>query len=162
MDQALFELSQRVGQALLARGWMMASAESCTGGWVAECITMVSGSSQWFDRGFVTYTNRAKEEMLGVRADTLRTHGAVSEQTVCEMVEGALRDSQASIAVAISGVAGPTGGSPDKPVGTVCIAWGVKGKAAQAVRHRFDGDRESVRRQSVVAALNGLLERAFD
>lgn len=161
MDQALFELSQRVGHALLARGWMMASAESCTGGWVAECITMVSGSSQWFDRGFVTYTNRAKQEMLEVRADTLRVHGAVSEQTVCEMVDGALRNSQASIAVAISGVAGPTGGSPDKPVGTVCIAWGVKGKPAQAVTHRFDGDRESVRRQSVIAALNGLLERAF-
>lgn len=162
MDQPLFELSQRVGQALLARGWMMASAESCTGGWVAECITMVSGSSQWFDRGFVTYTNRAKEEMLGVRADTLRTQGAVSEQTVCEMVDGALHDSQASIAVAISGVAGPTGGSPDKPVGMVCIAWGVKGKAAQSVRYQFDGDREAVRRQSVIAALNGLLERAFD
>lgn len=161
MDQALFELSQRVGHALLARGWMMASAESCTGGWVAECITMVSGSSQWFDRGFVTYTNRAKQEMLEVRADTLRVHGAVSEQTVCEMVDGALRNSQASIAVAISGVAGPTGGSPEKPVGTVCIAWGVKGKPAQAVTHRFEGDRESVRRQSVIAALNGLLERAF-
>lgn len=160
MDRDLFELSERVGQALLAPGWMMASAESCTGGWVAECVTMVSGSSQWFDRGFVTYTNRAKQEMLGVQAQTLAAHGAVSEQTVAEMVQGALRHSQAQIALAISGVAGPTGGSPDKPVGTVCIGWGLRDAAPQVQRYRFDGDREAVRRQSVIEALNGVLARA--
>lgn len=157
MDQELFDLARRVGQALLQRGVMLASAESCTGGWIGECVTMVPGSSQWFDRGFVTYTNDAKQEMLGVAADTLGRHGAVSEQTVAEMAAGALARSHAGIAVAVSGVAGPTGGSPQKPVGTVCIGWAVRGASPQVRRFHFDGDRAAVRRQSVVEALHGVL-----
>ena len=119
----LTELARRVGEVLLPRGQMLAVAESCTGGWVAKCITDIAGSSQWFDRGFVTYTNAAKETMLGVQAATLDTAGAVSEATVREMVQGALANSRADWALAISGIAGPGGGVPGKPVGTVCFAW---------------------------------------
>ncbi|HZP89313.1 MAG TPA: nicotinamide-nucleotide amidohydrolase family protein [Burkholderiales bacterium] len=160
MDQELFDLADEVGQALLARGWMLATAESCTGGWVAECVTMISGSSQWFDRGFVTYTNAAKEEMLGVSSSTLAAHGAVSEQTVREMTAGALARSHAQVAVAVSGIAGPTGGTAIKPVGTVCIAWRVNQEAPRAETFLFSGDRESVRRQSVIAALRGVVSCA--
>ena len=124
MDQELFDLAARVGQALKARGWMLVTAESCTGGWVSECVTMVPGSSEWFERGFVTYTNVAKREMLGVQAQTLDTHGAVSEQTVREMVAGALARSHGHIAIAVSGVAGPSRRHAQKPVGMVCFALG--------------------------------------
>ncbi len=127
MDRELFDLAARAGQALKARGWMLVTAESCTGGWVSECVTMVPGSSEWFERGFVTYTNVAKREMLGVRSQTLDTHGAVSEQTVREMVVGALAGSHGQIAVAVSGVAGPAGGTAQKPVGMVCFALGDAG-----------------------------------
>jgi nicotinamide-nucleotide amidase len=137
---------------------MLVTAESCTGGWVSECVTMVSGSSEWFDRGFVTYTNIAKREMLGVRAQTLDSHGAVSEQTVCEMAAGALSGSHGHIAVAVSGVAGPTGGTAQKPVGTVCFAWGRRGADPYATTRMLNGDREAVRRQSVIVALEGVLE----
>ena len=157
MDRELFDLAARVGQALKDRGPMLVTAESCTGGWVSECITMVSGSSEWFERGFVTYTNVAKREMLGVRAETLDSHGAVSEQTVREMVAGALAHSHGHIAVAVSGVAGPTGGTAQKPVGMVCFAWGRRGAEPHATTRIFSGDREAVRRQSVIAALEGVL-----
>ena len=110
MDRELFDLASRTGLALKARSWMLVTAESCTGGWVSECVTMVPGSSEWFERGFVTYTNVAKREMLGVRSQTLDTYGAVSEQTVQEMVVGALASSHGHVAVAVSGVAGPAGG----------------------------------------------------
>jgi nicotinamide-nucleotide amidase len=137
---------------------MLATAESCTGGWIGEAVTAVPGSSDWFERGFITYSNAAKQEMLGVRSATLETHGAVSEQTVLEMAAGALAHSRATMAVSVSGVAGPTGGTATKPVGMVCIGWCVRGSAPFAVTKYFHGDRESVRRQSVVVALEGILE----
>lgn len=159
MDPELYELSGRVGDALKARGLMMTAAESCTGGWIGQAITMVPGSSKWFDRGFVTYTNEAKQEMLGVRSATLSKFGAVSEQTVREMVAGALAKSRAQVAVAVSGIAGPDGGSRQKPVGTVLLAWGEKGGGISAQAVHFHGDRDAVRRLTVIAALEGLLAR---
>ncbi len=157
MDKELEDLSARVGAALLERKLMLASAESCTGGWVAEVVTATGGSSQWFERGFVTYSNAAKQELLGVKADTLRQEGAVSEAVVREMAAGALRRSHAQAALAISGVAGPTGGSPGKPVGAVCFAWVLQGREPTAETLHFSGDREAVRKQSVIHALQGLL-----
>ncbi|GAB6044053.1 nicotinamide-nucleotide amidase [Endothiovibrio diazotrophicus] len=157
-DDGLAALAAKVGEALLARGWMVATAESCTGGWVAKALTDVAGSSAYVDRGFVTYTNEAKEEMLGVPAETVARFGAVSGETVRAMAEGALRGSRAGIAVAISGVAGPGGGSAEKPVGTVWFAWATAAGCA-AERQWFDGDREAVRRQAVLHALQGVLTR---
>ena len=157
MDAELYELAGRVADALKARKLMMAAAESCTGGWIGQAVTMVPGSSNWFDRGFVTYTNEAKQDMLGVSAETLKQFGAVSEQAVREMAAGALARSRAHIAVAVSGVAGPGGGSPDKPVGTVWLAWAEKGGNPTAKSIRFHGDRDRVRRQTVMAALEGLV-----
>jgi len=156
-DKKLFELAAQVGVALKAQGLMLATAESCTGGWVAQAVTAVPGSSQWFERGFVTYTYISKREMLGVGQDTLAAHGAVSEQTVREMVAGALANSHAQIAVAISGTAGPDGGTPQKPVGTVCFAWGVKNGEPKSATQHFPGDREAVRRGAVEFALAGVL-----
>jgi nicotinamide-nucleotide amidase len=157
-DDNLDALAGRLGERLLAAGRMAATAESCTGGWIAKTLTDIAGSSAWFDRGFVTYTNAAKQDLLGVRADTLATQGAVSEATVREMVAGALARSRADVAVAVSGIAGPGGGSPEKPVGTVWLAFGARGGPARAERFRFDGDREAVRRQAVARALQGLDE----
>lgn len=159
MDKELEDLSAAVGQALLERKLMLACAESCTGGWVSEVVTATGGSSQWFERGFVTYSNAAKQELLGVKADTLRQHGAVSEAVAGEMAAGALARSHAQVALAISGVAGPSGGSPDKPVGTVCFAWVLRGGTPTTETQHFSGDREAVRRQSVHHALRGLLRR---
>lgn len=157
----LTALSTEVGAALRQRGWMMATAESCTGGWVGQEMTAIAGSSDYFDRGFITYSNAAKEEMLGVSAATLEKYGAVSEETAREMAAGALAHSAAHVAVSITGVAGPTGGSPTRPVGTVCFGWAIRdGGAADSVVKRFAGDREAVRRQSVRFALQGVLERA--
>ena len=157
MDEALYDLAARVGQALKARGLQVVTAESCTGGWIGEAITMVPGSSEWYERGFITYTNTAKMEMLGVLATTLAAYGAVSEQTVKEMAAGALDRSPGDVAVSISGVAGPGGGTPLKPVGTVCFGWALRdGPLAIATLH-FEGDREQVRRQAVVRALEGVL-----
>lgn len=158
-QQTLEALAARLGEALRARGWQLAAAESCTGGWAAQAITAIAGSSAWFDRGFVTYSNAAKCELLGVRETTLATHGAVSEPTVREMALGALAHSQAQAALAISGIAGPGGGSPDKPVGTVCFAWALPGGVVETTTRHFDGDRRDVRAQSVAFALQGLLER---
>ena len=138
--------------------WMLATAESCTGGWIAKCCTDVAGSSAWFDRGFITYSNAAKQDMLGVRAETLAQYGAVSEAVVAEMATGALRHSQAHIAVAVSGIAGPSGGSAEKPVGTVCFAWAMRNGEVLTKTCQFAGDREAVRWQSVVFALNGILQ----
>ncbi len=156
-DAALYRLAEELGEALKARGLMLATAESCTGGWVAEAVTMVPGSSDWFERGFVTYTYVSKREMLGVEGEVLGRHGAVSEEVVRQMVSGALERSHAQVAVALSGVAGPGGGTPDKPVGTVCFAWGLKGGACRVETTRFLGDREAVRRQAVEHALKGVL-----
>lgn len=157
-DPLLYELAERLGTELAARGLMIATAESCTGGWVAEAITAVPGSSEWFERGFVTYTYISKREMLGVASDTLGRHGAVSEPTVREMVAGALERSHAQLALAVSGTAGPSGGTADKPVGTVCFAWGMTGVAPRSETQHYAGTREDVRRQSVVRALAGALE----
>ncbi len=157
-SDALTTLATLVGARLKAQGLMLATAESCTGGWVAQAVTAVAGSSDWFERGFVTYSNAAKQEMLGVSAGTLAAHGAVSEQTAREMAAGALAHSRAQVAVAITGIAGPAGGSPEKPVGTVCFAWTQNGGAPVAQTRKFEGDRESVRRQSVIAALQGVLQ----
>jgi len=153
----LKELAVQVGEQFLQQHKLLAVAESCTGGWVAKCLTDIAGSSQWFDRGFVSYSNAAKQAMLGVSGDTLETAGAVSEQTVREMAAGVLENSLATVALAISGIAGPGGAMPGKPVGTVCFAWTVAGDEVQAETRHFEGDRESVRRQSVGFALQGLL-----
>jgi nicotinamide-nucleotide amidase len=153
----LQQLAKQLGDALLRRGWKVAVAESCTGGWVAKCLTDIAGSSGWFDRGFVTYSNAAKREMLGVSGDTLDTAGAVSEQTVQAMAAGVLTHSEADLALAISGIAGPGGAMPGKPVGTVCFAWVTKGKKEQTDTEFFSGDREAVRRQSVAYGLRKLI-----
>ena len=153
----LNKLVQQVGERLLLRNEMLAVAESCTGGWVAKCLTDIAGSSGWFDRGFVTYSNAAKQTMLGVSAATLDVAGAVSEQTVREMAAGALANSSADVTVAISGIAGPGGAMPGKPVGTVCFAWATTAGELRAGTCHFPGDREAVRRQSVAHALQGLL-----
>jgi nicotinamide-nucleotide amidase len=161
-DSSLQALSRTLGALLAQRSLKLATAESCTGGWVAMEVTAVAGSSGWFDRGFVTYSNEAKRELLGVEERTLSLHGAVSEPVAREMAEGALRRSRAGIAVAITGIAGPGGGTPAKPVGTVCIGWAGPSAASFPVEVKtflFDGDRDSVRRQSVAAALAGLIER---
>lgn len=149
-------LARRVAERLKAGGEKLVTAESCTGGWAAQVVTSVEGSSDWFERGFVTYSNDAKRELLGVDSGTLNQHGAVSEETAREMALGALARSKATVALAITGIAGPSGGSPGKPVGTVCFAWAAKGAAHSETRH-FKGDRESVRRQSVVHALEGVI-----
>jgi nicotinamide-nucleotide amidase len=156
-DPVLYKLAEEVGMELKRRKLMLTTAESCTGGWIAEAVTMVPGSSDWFERGFVTYTYISKREMLGVKDATLEKHGAVSEEIVREMAAGALARSHAQVAVAVSGVAGPGGGTPDKPVGFVCFAWGVKDGKPRGETRRFSGDREAVRRQSVAHALKGVL-----
>jgi nicotinamide-nucleotide amidase len=152
------ELARRVGERLKAAGAMLVTAESCTGGWVAQAVTSSAGSSAWFERGYVTYSNAAKQELLGVKETTLKEHGAVSEETAQEMARGALARSQGSIALAVTGVAGPGGGTREKPVGMVCFAWADRAGAASETRH-FSGDRDSVRRQSVIHALEGVLKR---
>jgi nicotinamide-nucleotide amidase len=153
----LYRLAEEVGVALKARRLMLATAESCTGGGISEAVTRVPGSSDWFERGFVTYTYISKREMLGVKEGTLARHGAVAEEVVREMVAGALARSHAQVAVAVSGVAGPSGGTPEKPVGTVCFAWATKDAAPRSETKRFPGDREAVRRLSVEHALKGVL-----
>lgn len=161
MDQhALEALAAEAGALLRGNGQRLATAESCTGGWVAMCLTAIAGSSDWFERGFVTYSNDAKREMLGVDAGTLAAHGAVSEATALAMAAGALHHSRADWALAVTGIAGPTGGSPEKPVGTVCFAWAGPDGRLDAETRRFAGERADVRAQSVAHALRGLLARA--
>ncbi len=151
-------LAREVGYSLKQHGLMLATAESCTGGWVAQVVTSVAGSSEWFDRGLITYTNVSKRELLGVKTATLARFGAVSEQTAREMAEGTLKHSHAQVALAVTGIAGPTGGTPERPVGTVCFAWAGKKRDTKSAKHHFTGDRETVRRQSVATALQGLLD----
>jgi len=151
-------LARRLGNLAKKRRVDIVAAESCTGGGVATAITRISGSAKYFERGFVTYSNIAKREMLGVSARTLARHGAVSEEVAIEMARGALRRSHADVSVAVTGIAGPTGGVPGKPVGTVHFAWGVRGGSVQARRFRFKGDRVAVRLQSVYVAIQGLID----
>jgi len=153
-------LATALGERLLGRGWLLATAESCTGGGIASAVTEVSGSSAWFDRAFVTYSNAAKMDMLGVPAATLEAHGAVSEATALAMATGALMRSAAQLSVAVTGVAGPTGGSPAKPVGTVCFGYAGAGFPAFSLTRHFNGDRAMVRAQTVRAALGDLLALA--
>lgn len=157
-QEELESLAAQLGAALMARGWMLAVAESCTGGWLAQTLTAISGSSAWFDRGFVTYSNAAKMEMLGVQHATLAAHGAVSEATAQEMASGVLTHSHAQVACAITGIAGPSGGTPEKPVGTVCFAWAMDGAQTRRERKVFPGDRQAIRAQSVRYALRNLLD----
>jgi nicotinamide-nucleotide amidase len=150
-------LAKQIGECLKAARARLVTAESCTGGWAAQVVTSVAGSSDWFERGFVTYSNEAKRELLGVREETLRAHGAVSEETAREMAQGALSRSKSTVALAVTGIAGPGGGGPGKPVGTVCFAW-ASARSVRSETQHFTGDRESVRRQSVVRALEGVMQ----
>lgn len=151
-------LVERLAQALLTRGWTLASAESCTGGLIAGACTERGGASDWFDRGFVTYANAAKVELLGVPAALIEAHGAVSQEVAHAMAAGAAARAHTACALAVTGVAGPSGGSPDKPVGTVWFGWHTPAGTATE-RRRFDGDRHAVRRAAVAYALAGLLRR---
>ena len=156
--QNLYELAAQVGIALRTRSRTLAIVESCTGGWIAKIITDVPGSSGWFDRGFVTYSNAAKTDLLGVRAATIAEHGAVSAEVVAEMAAGALERSPADLVIAVSGIAGPEGGTPDKPVGTVYLAWALRGGPVQTEIRHFPGNRDAVRLEAVAAALQGVLD----
>lgn len=155
-DESLGEHAGRVAALLRARGGRLATAESCTGGWIAKTCTDVAGSSDWFESGVVSYSNRAKQTLLDVTATTLATRGAVSRECALEMVAGALAHFEADVAVAVTGIAGPTGGTPAKPVGTVWVAWQQRGHAARAEVFHFHGDRDAVRRQTVLVALDGV------
>ncbi|EMQ4926917.1 nicotinamide-nucleotide amidase [Shigella flexneri] len=158
-DSELMQLSEQVGQALKARGATVTTAESCTGGWVAKVITDIAGSSAWFERGFVTYSNEAKAQMIGVREETLAQHGAVSEPVVVEMAIGALKAARADYAVSISGIAGPDGGSEEKSVGTVWFAFATARGEGITRRECFSGDRDAVRRQATAYALQTLWQQ---
>lgn len=157
-DTELDALAREVGERLRASRDMLVTAESCTGGWIAKTVTGIAGSSDWFDCGMVAYSYEAKQALLGVRPQTLETHGAVSRECVVEMVSGALSHSGGTVAVAVTGIAGPGGGSDDKPVGTVWTGWKRRGGYARAEVFHFDGDRDAVRRQTVEAALRGILD----
>jgi len=152
-------LAQELAHALKQAGRSVATAESCTGGLLGEVLTSIPGSSVWYERGFITYSNMAKREMLGVKTETLSRHGAVSEPTARDMAEGALLFSHADLVVAITGIAGPGGGSPEKPVGTVCFAWGARRQPVTSRTEHFHGDRAAIRRTAVITALRGLLDR---
>jgi len=160
MDE-LESLAQALGLGLRRRGWLLATAESCTGGGISQAVTAIPGSSAWFDRGFITYSNQAKQAMLAVHSETLTRYGAVSEQTVLEMAQGALAHSQAQISVAVSGIAGPDGGSADKPVGLVWLGYAWPG-GCKAERYLFSGERQAIRFQAVDTALRGLLDILSD
>lgn len=161
-DDSLAQLVKELAGVLTQQGKMLVTAESCTGGWVAKCCTDLAGSSAWFDRGFVTYSNAAKQDQLGVEAATLEKNGAVSLPVVEEMAFGALSHSRADFSVAITGIAGPDGGSAAKPVGTVWIGWGIKNGGVHSVCFQFQGDRDAVRRQAVFEALSGIIKNARD
>ncbi|HWP94761.1 MAG TPA: CinA family protein [Gammaproteobacteria bacterium] len=157
-DRELETLAREVGDRLRRAGLRLAVAESCTGGWLGKALTDIAGSSQWFERGFIVYSNKSKQDLLGVPAAVLLQHGAVSRETVYEMAEGVLRHSPADVTVAVTGIAGPDGGTPDKPVGTVWFAWLRRGGRPETRVCRFEGDREQVRRAAVAQALIGLID----
>lgn len=156
-NQEFERLVKNLASSLLQRGWTMATAESCTGGWIAKCCTDLAGSSAWFERGFVTYSDRAKHELLGVEPSTLKKAGAVSKATAIQMAQGARHRAGVNAALAVTGIAGPGGGAADKPVGRVWFAWSLESRQASSEVMQFQGDRDAVRRQTVVHALSGLL-----
>ena len=155
-------LVKTLADVLKKRHWTFAAVESCTGGWLSKVCTDQPGSSTWFDCGFVTYSNESKQKQVNVSKKTLDTYGAVSEQTAIEMAQGALAKSRADISVAITGIAGPDGGSIEKPVGTVCFAWAIRNQGAKTQKCQFEGDREQVRLQAVITALQGIIKNARD
>ena len=157
-EAELQQLAVQLSDKLLARGWMIATAESCTGGWVAQLLTSLPGSSAWYERGFITYANAAKTEMLGVPTTTLEIYGAVSEETACAMATGALVHSHAQASLAITGIAGPGGGTPQKPVGMVCYGWAFTDGTVISSNCRLSGDREEIRSRAAAAALRGLID----
>jgi nicotinamide-nucleotide amidase len=157
-DITLKELAAKVGDRLLSRNEALVTAESCTGGWVSMLVTSIAGSSAWFDRGFVTYSNEAKQEMLAVDKLVIEIHGAVSEEVARHMVQGAVEHSQAQAGLSVTGIAGPAGGTVEKPVGTVCFGWLVDGQCETETCY-FSGDREQIREQSVRHVLTGMLAR---
>ena len=157
-DSTALVMAERLGQALLAARQMLVTAESCTGGGIAWLITSIPGSSQWFERGIVAYSNAAKQELLGVSHDVIAAYGAVSEQTAAAMARGALVNSHAGISVAVTGIAGPDGGSEEKPVGTVCFGWSLRDGETKTARIVLSGDRLQVRERAVLMAMEGLLE----
>ena len=161
-DQSLQYLARQVGSTLAQQGLMLVSAESCTGGWLGHMVTSIAGSSAWYERGFITYTTISKQEMLGVSSKTLKQHGSVSEQTAREMAHGAVARSRAQVAVSITGIAGPGGGTVEKPVGMVCFAWVMKDNHVRSETRHFTGDREAVRQQSVAVALQGMMALLHD
>lgn len=156
MNDDIFDLAGQVGRALQKKGWLLATAESCTGGGVSHAITDIAGSSEWFDCGFITYSNASKTELLDVPAALFAQHGTVSEEIAAAMAEGALANSNAHVTLSTTGIAGPGGAVPGKPVGTVCFGW-TSGDNTHTERLVFAGDRQAVRRQTVVHALQGLL-----
>jgi len=155
-QEQLESQAQRLGDQLIQKGWSLVTAESCTGGWIAQTATAIAGSSAWFDRGFVTYSNRSKVEVLGVAESTIETYGAVSAEVAREMAYGALVAAKVEIAVAVTGIAGPEGGTLDKPVGTVWFGWCTKGKDPVSQMMCFEGDRRRIRARTVVSAFAGL------
>lgn len=157
MNNALYSLSKQIGTCLLQRDHKLVTVESCTGGWIAKCITDVAGSSRWFEQGFVTYSNQSKIEMLDVQQSVLDAYGAVSENAVRAMVVGALERTSANVALAVSGVAGPGGGGDNKPVGTVWLGWQIRACSFHSQCIQIGGDRDTVRRAAVKLALNGVL-----
>ena len=158
MNKNLEIVSQEAGNILKAKGLKLVLAESCTGGLVASAITAISGSSAYFDRGYVTYSNESKIDILHVSSDNLEKYGAVSEQVVCEMAEGALRKSRANVSIAVTGIAGPTGGTREKPVGTIFFAWKISGSAVIWKRKNFNGTRNSIRLQAAIYVLTELIQ----
>ena len=158
-DEALAMLTAAVAAELKVQGRKLVTAESCTGGWIAKLCTDLAGSSAWFERGLVTYSNEAKQDLLAVPASRLHRFGAVSEEVAADMAGGAIRHSRADCAIAVTGIAGPDGGTPDKPVGTVCFGWALPDGVVETERRRFDGERDAVRRATVATALVGLLDR---
>jgi len=156
--QNLSDHVTRLAAVLIEKKLKLATAESCTGGGIAQALTDLAGSSTWFERGFVTYSNQSKNEMLGVNTDALARYGAVSMQVARQMAEGAIKHSRAQVSIAVTGIAGPGGGSDEKPVGTVWFAWAGSGKKTVYTKHQFTGDRQAVRRQTIDAAIIGLIE----
>lgn len=157
-EQELRDLAEQLGECLSAKGMKLASAESCTGGWLAKIITDIPGSSAWFTGSVVCYSNESKHSLLGVDEKTLQEFGAVSGETVLEMSDGIFTHTDADVAVSVSGIAGPDGGTEDKPVGLVWLSWGKRDKSVFANPFNFAGDREAVRKQSIKQALNNLLD----